>query len=146
MASLIALISALCVFGLVSLFIFSLMTTATRMYAEGERRIGAYVVDRAAIDPKSLAALASKFGLAFLPLNERLRDADLLGVGQMLARWEHQLVRAGLRSGMTAEQFLGVCQISATGLGTLFLVLTQIMGLSIVGGIILGYAIGGTIG
>lgn len=147
MAILLGILSSLAAFSATALFIHWLMSLASESYVEGQKRIEAYNFDRsAAVDSTSLAAIAAKFGLAFLPLNERLRDSNLLGVGQMLANWEHSLIRAGLRSTMTAEQFLGVCQVAATVGGLLCWLLTQAFGMSLVGGFLLGFPIGGVIG
>jgi Flp pilus assembly protein TadB len=64
----------------------------------------------------------------------------------MLANMEYSLVRAGLRSQMTAEQFLGVCEVSAAGVGLLLLGLTQLFGMPLIGGVLAGFSLGAVIG
>lgn len=147
MALLAAFLSSAAAFASTALLIHWLMSRAMVTYAEGQERIGHYNVDRSgAGETGSLSAIAARLGLVFLPLNERLRDANTLGVGQMLANWEYRLIRAGLRSRMTAEQFLGVCEVGAVCGGLLVWLLSQAFGMSVLGGLLLGFPIGAMVG
>jgi pilus assembly protein TadC len=144
MATLLQLVSSLAAFASMSLFIYWVMTKTTALYAEGSERIGSYVVDRdGAEDLGQLPALGSKLGLVFLPVNERLRDSGWLGVSMALERWERLLIRAGLRPVLTAEQFLGACQVSALAGGLLFyLFFFFAFGLGAISAFILGFVPG----
>lgn len=147
MTLLFALLSSLAAFGATSLLIYWLMSQAIRTYAEGQQRIEHYTFDRASVtEGGSLLDLSAKLGLAFLPLNERLRDANILGVPQMIANREYQLIRAGMRPHMAAEQFLGVCEVAAVVAGLLVWLLTQAFGMSVIGGLLLGFPVGALIG
>jgi pilus assembly protein TadC len=148
MATLLQLVSSLAAFASMSLFIYWVMTKATALYAEGSERIGSYVVDRdGAEDLGQLPALGSKLGLVFLPVNERLRDSGWLGVSMALERWERLLIRAGLRPVLTAEQFLGACQVSALAGGLLFYLFSFFaFGLGAISAFILGFIPGMVVG
>src|SRR5438105_15758331 len=113
MVLVVAFITSAAIFGATTIFMYWIMSQAVASYAVGEQRIEKYVFDReAASEAGSLAALAAKLGLVFLPINEKFRDSNTFGIAQMLANWEYQLVRAGIRSQMTAEQLCGVFEVS----------------------------------
>jgi tight adherence protein C len=147
MSVLLLFLASACAFGAMAAFAYWLLSSATEQYFEGEQRLGAYVVKRDdAAAEFSLASLAKKVGVIFLPVNETLRDADRFGLPLALGRWEHSLVRAGLRTYITPEQFLGMCQVSALAGGFIFALVAIIVGLGPTGALFLGFPVGLVVG
>src|SRR5687768_12473691 len=141
----VAIVASLCALGALSLFVYWMMTTAVRFYLEGEQRLGSYQVERDEAG-EGLAAVAKKLGVVFLPLVESLRDNDRFGVAVTLARWEHDLVRAGMRYTMMPEQLMCSSLLSAVVFGSVLALAAAVLGMGVGGALILGLPAGLIVG
>lgn len=141
----VAILASICAAAAMAIIIYWMTSTATRFYVEGQLRMDDYLVDRDDTG-QGLAALAKKFGVIFLPVVESMRDNDRFGVPLMLARWEDDLVRAGLRATLTAEQLLCTSWLLAIVLGGVFALASTVFGMGLGGALILGAPAGVIVG
>lgn len=139
--------AAACVFGAVATFVYWAVTTAVRAVAQG-RRLSAelHLSPRVEVKEAPLIANATNFGVPFLPLAKRWEEENRFGAAETLAKWDRQLIKAGLRSRMTPLQFMSASMFSAVCAACVMALLATQIGFGPVAALVLGLPAGALAG
>jgi len=127
---LVKLLSTICAFGGLFLFVEWTIRVSSAVYAGGQA-----VAREPNFSPPSemkdlpLVSTAAKHGISFLPLVRKLEAKNKFGISEALRVFEKQLIRGGIRHLITPEQFYAATILSAT----FFAVMLGIVGLVLFG-------------
>jgi tight adherence protein C len=128
------IVSALCSSAGLALFLYWLIENVTRSYQSG---LAVQSLRDASGDllPASLpfASYLNRLTTAVLPLADDLTRRNVFGLSELTERWDRDLVRAGLRSRITPQQFLAILLFCAAIPTLCFAVLAALVGFGIVG-------------
>jgi pilus assembly protein TadC len=136
-------ISTICSSVGLAVFLYWLIESVSRSYRSG---VAVQAVREASADlvPVTfpLADMLNRIATAILPLADDWMRRDLLGLAELSRRWDRDLVRAGLRSRFTPQQFLAILMFSTCIPSLIFALFSLLVGLGVVGTLLVTLLLG----
>jgi Flp pilus assembly protein TadB len=108
MTDLMKLVSSICVCCSLALFIQWLLERMALSYALGLKSLERLEYSQGASANMPGLEWLNRVAIVFLPMAERLKAQNRFGAEAFLAEWDKNLTRAGIRQGVSPEQFLAV--------------------------------------
>jgi len=141
------LISALCLFGSVTLLVMWLYREATAAYRTGQGALGQLQMNpQVEITAAPNIARASRAGIVFVPFINQLATANRFGIHRTLAHWQRQLLRAGWGNAITPTQLMSASLSAGITLGALAALIFLLWGAGLMGAALVGFPAGALAG
>lgn len=140
-------IACSCFFASISLFAYYLMKKTQTAYLSGQD-ILSQTSNRLGLEIKEFELIISslKYAAMFLALVENLKKNNGFGIKEKLAELEETLIRGGLRSKITSEEYFTSSITFSVVFGLMFSLLAYLFGYSLVGILFLGLPAGAIVG
>jgi len=141
------LLSALCAFGsIASLVVWGYRRTLAA-YETGHGLLKKLEINpNVEIGIAPALARASRAGVFFVSLINRLSATNRLGVNQTLGRWQRQLIRAGLSNSLTPTQLMSASLVTGLLLGLVAALAFLLWGAGLLGAALIGFPAGAAAG
>ncbi len=136
-------ISTVCSAGSLALFLYWLMEYVSLTYQSGLAMQSSRGIEGEFLPGYgSLTSFLNRLASVVLPLAEEMSRRNVFGLSELIVRWECDLVRAGLRGRISAQQFLATILLTSTIPALFLALLLLLLGLSLIKALLLAILMG----